>query len=228
MKIISNEEKQAHMAHIAAEGAKGLVYGGIVSTAAFFFARKRWPQKINAWNTSVKACSIVIPTIGAGAFWADQGSWEFDKEMHHSEYTQTKVVEEFKEWNRLSSSDKVFTVLNDNKYKIIISAWAASLYGSWVLVNRDKIMTTAQKAVQARMYAQGITVILLLSTILLAMKEEEINKAKPKEIPEWRKVLMQKEEEEKSILAEVERKLAEKKAEKTEAKDITKDEKTSQ
>ena len=92
--------------------------------------------------------------------------------MHQSEYQEAKYLEEYREWNRLSLSDKCFTVLNDNKYKIIISAWAGSLYGSWVLVNRDKIMDTAQKAVQARMYAQGITIILLLGTLLLAMKEE--------------------------------------------------------
>lgn len=61
-------------------------------------------------------------------------------------------------------------------------------------------MTTAQKAVQARMYAQGITIFLLLGTLLLAMKEDEINKLKPAPIPEWKQVIMRKEEEEKSIL----------------------------
>lgn len=142
-----------------------------------------------------------MPTVAVGAFWADQGSWEFDKKMHSSEYEEKKILEEFRQWNQLSTSDRAFTVLNDNKYKIIISTWAASLYGSWVLVNRDKIMTTAQKAVQARMYAQGITIILLLSTILLAMKEEEINKTRPPPIPEWKKVLLEKEAEEQQILA---------------------------
>lgn len=208
MKIISSEEKQAHIAHITAEGAKGLVYGGILSSSIFLLLQKRWPHKIKNWSTSIKASFITIPTIGAAAFWADQGSWEFDKEMHQSEYNQARILEEFREWNRLSQSDKVFTVLNDNKYKIIITAWAASLYGSWVYVNKDKVMTTAQKAVQARMYAQGITIVLLLSTIFLAMKEDQINQSKPKEIPEWRKIIMEKELEEQSLLQEVERQKA--------------------
>ena len=86
-----------------------------------------------------------MPTISVAAFFADQGSVEFDRKMHQSEYQEAKYLEEYREWNRLSLSDKCFTVLNDNKYKIIISAWAGSLYGSWVLVNRDKIMDTAQK-----------------------------------------------------------------------------------
>lgn len=135
-----------------------------------------------------------------GAFYADQGSWEFDKQMHSSHYTEGKLLEEYKEWNNLSFGNKLFTSVNNNKYPIIFTSWLASLYGSWTFVNRDKIMTTAQKAVQARMYAQGITIFLLLGTLLLAMKEDEINKLKPAPIPEWKQVIMRKEEEEKSIL----------------------------
>ncbi|KAL6453272.1 RCF2 Respiratory supercomplex factor 2 [Candida maltosa Xu316] len=143
-----------------------------------------------------------MPTISIAAFFADQGSVEFDRIMHQSEYQEAKILEEYRNWNKLSLSDKCFTVLNDNKYPIIVSAWAASLYGSWVFVNRDKIMDTAQKAVQARMYAQGITIVLLLGTILLAIKEEEIKKKQPKPIPEWKKIIMEKEAEDERLLQE--------------------------
>jgi len=206
MKIITDEEKRAHIAHITSEGAKGLVYGAMLSTGMFIYFKKRMPARFNSWNTSIKACVLTMPTIGMGAFYADQGSWEFDKEMHHSEHTQAKVLEEFRQWNRLSTSEKFFSGLNNNKYTIIVSAWAASLYASWVIVNRDKIMTTAQKAVQARMYAQGITIMLLLGTILLAIKEEEINKKKPAELPEWKMVIMKKEAEDAEILKELQSK----------------------
>ncbi|KAK6459120.1 uncharacterized protein RJT20DRAFT_12096 [Scheffersomyces xylosifermentans] len=199
MKIITNEEREAHIAHITTEGMKGLFYGSVLSLGLFTYLKTKHPVRFNSFNTSIKTCIVTMPTIATGAFWADQGSWEFDKKMHSSEHEESKMLQEYRDWNRLSTSDKIFTALNDNKYKIILSAWAASMYGSWVFVNRDKIMNTAQKAVQARMYAQGITILLLLSTILLAMKEEEINKTKPKPIPEWKKILQQKEKEEKAI-----------------------------
>lgn len=210
MKLLSKEEKDAHVSHIIAEGTKGLIYGGVLSLGIFQYLKHRHPARFATFNPSIKAAILTMPTISVAAFYADQGSVEFDKKMHQSDYTQNKYIEEFREWSNLSFSDKCFTVLNDNKYKIIIGAWAASLYGSWVFVNRDKIMTTAQKAVQARMYAQGITIILLLGTILLAMKEEEINKKKPKPIPEWRKIIMEKEAEDKLLLEEA--KLAKEKA----------------
>lgn len=198
MKIIDQEEKEAHMAHIATEGAKGLFYGSLVSAGLFAYFKTRQPAKYRTFNTSIKTCMFAMPTIAISAFWADQGSVEFDRRMHSSEYTESKMKEEYREWHHMSMPDKIFSSLNNNKYQIIIATWAGSLYGSWVLVNRDKIMTTAQKAVQARMYAQGITIILLLSTILLAMKEEEINKSKPPPVPEWKKFLMEKEAEEKN------------------------------
>ncbi|ODV80982.1 uncharacterized protein CANTADRAFT_48192 [Suhomyces tanzawaensis NRRL Y-17324] len=199
MKILDKEERQAHISHITTEGFKGLVYGSILSTGLFAYLKKRHAG-FNRFSTSIKTCIIVMPTISLGAFFADQGSWEFDKQMHSSAYTQGKLLEEYREWNNLSMSDKIFTTLNQYKYEVIITSWVGSLYGSWVYVNRDKIMTTSQKAVQARMYAQAITIVLLLGTILLAMKEQEINKSKPAPLPAWKQVLLDKEAEEKRLL----------------------------
>ncbi|EGW30895.1 uncharacterized protein SPAPADRAFT_62804 [Spathaspora passalidarum NRRL Y-27907] len=206
MKLLTTEEKEAHTSHVIAEGTKGLVYGALVSAGIFTYLKKRHPIKYARFNPSIKTCIFIMPTISIAAFWADQGSWEFDQKMHQSDYHEAKMMEEYREWNRLSLANKIFTVLSNNKYQIIIGAWAASMYGSWVFVNRDKIMSTTQKAVQARMYAQGITVILLLSTILLAMKEQEIESAKPPPIPRWKRIIMEKEAEEKQILREYEEK----------------------
>lgn len=216
MKLVTKEEREAHSAFIIAEGAKGLFYGGIASLGLFYYLKKKHTVRFNSFNTSIKTCILTIPTIGAAALWADEGSIEFDRRMYSSEYSENKVLEDYREWNNLSMSDKIFTSLNEHKYKIILASWAGSLWGSWVLVNRDKIMTTAQKAVQARMYAQAISILLLLGTLLLAMKEEEINKAKPPPIPEWKKVLLEKESqhqaekkaEEARLLKEIEAKQA--------------------
>ncbi|EGV64365.1 Replication factor C, subunit RFC4 [Yamadazyma tenuis] len=213
MKILGTDEREAHIAHITAEGTKGLFYGSLLSAGLFAYLRTRHPVRFSQFNTSIKTCIFAMPTIATAAFWADQGSVEFDRQMHSSDYQQEQLLEQYKEWQSMSKYDKSIHFLNDNKYKIVLSAWAASLYGSWVLVNRDKIMTTAQKAVQARMYAQGVTVLLLIGTVLLAVKEEEINKKKPAPIPEWQKVLNDRAEEEKEkkrIVAQIKKAKAEK------------------
>lgn len=94
MKIITTEERQAHVSHILNEGFKGLIYGGLISTTLFVLILKRWPQKVGKWNTSIKASFITIPTIGTSAFFADQGSWQFDKEMRNKADIETREEEE--------------------------------------------------------------------------------------------------------------------------------------
>lgn len=197
MKIIDKEEREAHASYVLSEGIKGMFYGSIVSVGLFTYLKLRQPKRFASFNTSIKTCIITMPTIALAAFYADEGSVEFDRKMYSSGYTNQKVLEDYREWNNMKLSDKIFTSLSNNQYKIIFSSWIASMYGSWVYVNRDKVMTTPQKLVQARMYAQAITIVLLLSTILLAMKNEELNKNKPAPLPEWKKVLQEREAEQK-------------------------------
>lgn len=54
------------------------------------------------------------------------------------------------------------------------------MWGSWVYVNRDPLLTKTQKFVTARMYAQFLTVGLLLASIGLSMYEENLNKKNKK------------------------------------------------
>lgn len=195
MKIIDKHEIDAHKAYVLAEGAKGLFYGSVLSLGLFAYLKTRHPARFARFNTSLKTAILVMPTISVTAFLADQGSVEFDRQMYQAGHTNKQMLDEYKQWQDLPLSEKIVTGLATNKYKIVLSAWLASMYGLWVFVNRDKVMPAAQKLVQARMYAQAITIVLLLSTLGLAMKEAEINKDKPKPIPEWKKYLMEHEGE---------------------------------
>lgn len=195
MKIIDREEKEAHASYVMAEGLRGLFYGSVVLVGLFAYLKTRHTARFARFNTSIKACILTMPTVSLAAFYADEGSVEFDRQMYSSGHTNKQVLEQYKEWRNMPTSDKVVTALGTHKYKIIFASWVASMYGSWVFVNRDKVMTAPQKLVQARMYAQAFTIVLLLSTIVLAMKEEEIKKQQPAPLPEWKKVLLEKEAE---------------------------------
>lgn len=193
MKILDDEEKNAHWNAVLYEGIKGTIVGVGLAAGLVAYVKKRHPIPYKGFNTSIKTCMWAMPTISMGAFFADEGSVKFDEETHRSEYLQRIEAEKLQRWEKLSPSDKAFHVVNDNKYKLIIGAWGASLWGSWTLVNKDKYMTTAQKAVQARVYAQAITVVLLLGTILLSMREQELAKQNPPPVPEWKRFLDEQE-----------------------------------
>lgn len=203
MKIIDKEEREAHSHHVLTEGLKGLFYGGVVSVGLYAYLKLRHPARFARFNTSIKACIIVMPSISLCAFWADEGSVEFDRQMYSSGYANKKMLEEYQQWKNMPFSDKLVSSLATHQYKIILASWIASMYGSWVYVNKDKVMTGPQKIVQARMYAQAITIVLLLSTIVLSMKEAELNKKKAAPIPEWKKVLQEKEAAENELAEKV-------------------------
>jgi hypothetical protein len=65
------------------------------------------------------------------------------------------MVQRAKDWGR------------QNRYTIVTASWLASMATALGIVSRDKYLTGAQKLVQARMYAQGLTIAVLLATALL-------------------------------------------------------------
>lgn len=193
MKIITEEEKQAHKQHVLMENIKGCAVGAMAGIGLIQYFKRRYPARYNILSASVKAGMFAIPTITIGAFWADDGSIQFDHDKYQGDY-KIKIQQEKQQlYDQLSSQEKILHNLNDNKYALIVSAWAASLYGSWKIVDRDLYMTKSQKLVQARVYAQAITVVLLLSTILLSMQESKIKAKQPPKVPEWKRYLAEQE-----------------------------------
>ncbi|KAK7207405.1 hypothetical protein BZA70DRAFT_271196 [Myxozyma melibiosi] len=73
-------------------------------------------------------------------------------------------------------TDKALTYLNENRFKAFLAVWLGSLGAAGYAVSRDKIMTTTQKVVQARMYAQGFTLLLIVGSAGLSMLESPAEK----------------------------------------------------
>ncbi|KAK6199619.1 uncharacterized protein RJT21DRAFT_122014 [Scheffersomyces amazonensis] len=191
MKIISEEEKAAHRQYVLTEGLKGCVIGVGVAYGITRFVKYRYPVRFSQMNASIKAAMWAMPTITIGAFFADEGSLKFDTDTYRAAYLKKIEAAQEAKYNNLSTSERMLEKLNEKKYETIVAAWAASLYGSWKLVDRDPYMTRAQKLVQARVYAQAFTVVLLLGTIVLSVHTAEVKKKSkaPVEQPEWKKYL---------------------------------------
>jgi len=189
MKILSEQEKQEHRNFVLLQGAKGCLIGAGIAFGLTKFMKYRYPVGFSQMNTSIKTAMWAMPIITLGAFFADEGSLKFDEDTYRTDYFKKQAAEKLELYNKLSTQDRILHQLNENKYSIVVGAWAASLYGSWRLVNKDAYMTKAQKLVQARVYAQAFTVVLLLATILLSVHEAELQKKQPAPVPEWKKYL---------------------------------------
>lgn len=198
MKVLTDEERAAHSSATFWAGLKGAAIGFGFSGLLFTVGAKRWPGLLRL-PTAAKTAVVITPPTLLVSFMAEEASNNFDKVVYSTDRTRRNAMEEFTRWNSLSFKDKTIELASTNRYTIIVGAWAASLYGSWVLVNRDPIMTKAQKIVQARMYAQFLTVGLLLGSIGLTVWEENNQKTPPQTHrieDSWKEILADEEERE--------------------------------
>lgn len=197
MKLLTPEEVDAHWYVTAAGGLKGLIAGSLVSLGIFKYGHKKWPKFPKNLPWSIRTAIAISPPTAAITIWAEEASNSFDREMYHGDSEAKQKLEEYNQWAKLPWNQKLVGGCINHKYKIIVGAWAASMYGSWVYVNRDKIMSKTQKLVQARMYAQFLTVILLLASVGLSVYDEknhpEHYNVTPK-MTSWEKVLKEEEE----------------------------------
>ncbi|KAI8324728.1 hypothetical protein GQ54DRAFT_243966, partial [Martensiomyces pterosporus] len=69
---------------------------------------------------------------------------------------------------RSSLADRTADYVTEHRWSILGYTWLAGISGSVYHLYRQKGMTWTQKVVQARMYAQAITIIGILSTAAIA------------------------------------------------------------
>ena len=101
----------------------------------------------------------------------DRASRNFENDLYGKE--EEIIVHH----DELSWQQKALGWAKVNRWRLIMGSWVASLAGSWILVSRDKYLTGAQKIVQARMYAQGATLaVLLISGVLASRDMKDENK----------------------------------------------------
>lgn len=70
-----------------------------------------------------------------------------------------------------SKSQQIFSWVRERKYKLAGATFVASMVGSFVLVGRNPYLTGKQKLVQARVYAQGLTLAVIVSLAALDMSD---------------------------------------------------------
>ncbi|ODQ82628.1 hypothetical protein BABINDRAFT_169863 [Babjeviella inositovora NRRL Y-12698] len=194
MKLLSDEESTAHRNATLIGCAKGAVLGAAISTSIFTLGVKRWPA-IRRLNTSIKTAMCVMPPLACFSVWGELASLAFDEDFYQSEKKRQDMIEAQKYWNAMDTKQKCIHTLSTNRYSILGASWVGSMWGSWALVNRDPIMTKAQKIVQARMYAQALTIVLLIGTVYLSMYEEEhgINHENNDSKNQWKRIIAEAE-----------------------------------
>lgn len=78
--------------------------------------------------------------------------------------------------SQMTSKERTMKWLGDNRYSIVAGSWVASISAALAIVGRNPYLTGQQKLVQARVYAQGLTLAVVI--ISLAFETSDSRKGK--------------------------------------------------
>lgn len=195
MKVASKEEVQEYSAAIVHGFFKGAIIGTATSVGLWAVLRKRsgFYQTLTA---TTRTFFSLAPPIGLGVLNAEWASRKFDQAKYKFGEASEIAQKEKKDYEDLPLKDRLAYDLAENKYKVITGLWAASLGGSFWIVNRDKFLSKSQKLVQARMYAQALTVGLLLGSMFLSMKSYNVVVEEKEVDNSWKEIVAEEEERE--------------------------------
>jgi hypothetical protein len=151
--------------------------GTLVGTAGVIILQRRYPtfRGLTVPFRTFLACSA--GTFGA-IIAADRASRRFESERAPERQQRLNAQEQLQQEleEQKSTLQRAKDWANKNRYTIVFGSWLASMGVSFALVHRNPYLTGAQKLVQARVYAQGLTLGVLLTSLAL-----ETNDARTKQ-----------------------------------------------
>ncbi|KAG8956850.1 hypothetical protein FRC04_000328 [Tulasnella sp. 424] len=174
MKLLTEEEANAHQHQVLKGGAEGLVYGLATSLPLSYLAHRRWPY-YRSLPPSLKALGVVFVTAPWCVIQAERRAMQFEEEQRRKRvgYIDPNYQEEQAELLReqLSPKDRALDWAKRHPFSIVGGSWAVSIAGAFGIIMRDPLQTTAQKVVQARIWAQGLTIGVLMASAVLAQRK---------------------------------------------------------
>lgn len=159
------------MNEVVTQAIKGAALGAAAFVPANWALKRRFPYYRNLPLQGkaflgllfVVPCGTVFAEKAGEHFiarnqWQGAGKEELDKEAQLAEAR----------WQSLSTTEKAKDWAARHQYSIIGGSWVASLALAFGIVARDRYQTFPQKIVQARMWAQGLTVAVLVASAVAA------------------------------------------------------------
>ncbi|KAJ5224677.1 uncharacterized protein N7469_008180 [Penicillium citrinum] len=173
MKLLTKEEEDAHYSSVVKGGTFGGLIGLAGGAAGVLLASRRF-HTIRNLTLPMKAFLVTSTGTFVGIIAADHASRSFEAERNAERqwYENREERLRLQESAGLSMTDRVVAFARREKYKIVGATWIASMVGSFVLVGRNPYISSQQKIVQARVYAQGLTLGVLCASAAFEISDQ--------------------------------------------------------
>jgi len=181
MKILTKEEEDAHYYQVVKGGTMGLAVGLGIGLATSALMTKKWPLYRNT-TLPFKAFYVCSSSTFVGIIQADRYSRAYEEARRTDGGESLEQISARKRAERfagLQGKEKWMEYGRENRYKIVFASWLASMGVSIGMVYNNRYLSKSQKLVQARVYAQGLTLLVLIASA--AFEVNDARNAKPGE-----------------------------------------------
>ncbi|KAI0677095.1 hypothetical protein C8Q78DRAFT_987559 [Trametes maxima] len=165
----SKEEQDAQQRATTEGGLKGFAGGLAFALPASYILHRRWPY-YRSLPPSLKALGVILVAVPSFVISAEHAGQRFEEErwtgVGKAELDAVQARQKVK-WESMTASQKISDFAKRHEYGIILSSWAAALVGSFSYIMRDPYQSAPQKIVQARMWAQGLTIGIIIAAGVL-------------------------------------------------------------
>jgi hypothetical protein len=179
MKVISKEEEKEHYGVVIRGGLIGGSVGLALGLAGVIGASKRYPafrQLTLPFRSFLVTSSGTFGAIVIAERYSVNYQRSHDEMNNYLEATHRALEEARRadktEWQRMMDWGR------ENRYSIVFASWLASMGLALAMVGRNKYLSTSQKLVQARVYAQGLTLAVLIATAAFETADAKAGKGR--------------------------------------------------
>ncbi|KAH6692612.1 hypothetical protein F5X68DRAFT_59586 [Plectosphaerella plurivora] len=171
MKLLTEEEEAAHYREVIKGGLTGGSIGLAIGWLGVSAASRRYTT-FRSLTLPFRTFLVTSTSTFGAIVLADRNSIRFahSKDPMYNYKDEAQRTQELIRANE-SASDRFLAWGKKNRYSIVFGSWIASMAVSMAIVNRQKYLTGAQRLVQARVYAQALTVLVLVVTAVFEMND---------------------------------------------------------
>jgi len=178
MKVISKEEEAAHYRVVVKGGLVGGSIGLAAGLVGIMAASRRYPA---FRSLTLPFRSFLVSSVGTfGAIvTAENYSVKFQRARDPMNMYMDASQRAAEEIRRSEGANKrMLDWGRQNRYSIVFTSWIAAMGLALAMVGRNKYLSTSQKLVQARVYAQGLTLAVLIATAALETADAKSGKGR--------------------------------------------------
>ncbi|KAL7791324.1 hypothetical protein V8C37DRAFT_159581 [Trichoderma ceciliae] len=177
MKVLTKEEEAAHYGAVVKGGLIGGSLGLAIGVTGVIYCSRRYPT-FRGLTLPFRTFLVTSTGTFGAIVQADRSGVAFQKSkdpMNKYRDNSQRAHEIIRE--NESTYERFMSYGREHRYSIVCASWLASMAVAFAMVSRAP-MSTSQKIVQARVYAQGLTLVVLIVSAVFEMNDAKNSKGR--------------------------------------------------